>query len=301
MRALSKGLGFCPGEVVAALIAALAITTSGCKKGGVAQATDDTVLMEYADSALTMSYVLSRIPTGVEAEDSTELFRRIADTWLENMALMDLATSNSQNLDRIERLVEDYRSQLIVDEYLSNMSRASKGAVTESAVKKYFDRQGESMTLDEPIVKGVYLKLPETDRHLDDVRRWMKSGTGKAVDNIERNGLSEALQYEYFGDRWVEWSSIASQIPYRFFDADAFLASTPYFETVYDGSVYMLRILDYVKSGDMMPYQYASIRIRRILEKENMEAARRKILSGIYRDAVKDGRLKTYSFSPFKR
>ncbi len=43
----------------------------------------------------------------------------------------------------------------------------------------------------------------------------MASPGDEAVDNIEKHGLKQASQYEYFMDTWQEWNRVADQIPYK--------------------------------------------------------------------------------------
>lgn len=280
------------------LVAMAVVMFSSCRHTQDLKNVEQTVLMAYGDSVLTEEEVIERIPAGLQEADSIEMFNRIADSWAEDMVLSGMAEENSQHLDRIDRLVADYRNRLIVAEYLKNMVSTGSVDVTEGDVRKYYEKNRSRMVLDEPLVKGIYIKMPSSSGKISDVRRLMAKGTESAVDNIESYCLDEAAQYEYFGNRWIEWSGISEQIPYRFSDPDAFLSSNRDFETEYGDSRYFLHIIEYIPSGSEMPYQYASSKIREIIGKENSDRIRRELLNDIYRYARKDGRLRTYGYEP---
>lgn len=85
---------------------------------------------------------------------------------------------------------------------------------------------------------------------------------------------------------------ITDQIPYRFYDADAFVRSTRNFETSDAGSVYLLHISEYLPSGSEMPYEFARLKIREILRTADMAAVRERLMSEIYTRQIKEGTLR---------
>ena len=118
------------------------------------------------------------------------------------------------------------------------------------------------------------------------------------MDKLEKYGLKEAMQYDYFADRWVDWQVISEQIPYRFYDPDAFVESTKNFETTYNGSTYFLHIISYLKSGDVMPFDFARDQIAEILSGNKQKEHERRLIASLYNQALKDGRLKVMGFNP---
>lgn len=272
---------------------------SGCARDSHKETDTADILVEVRDSALTMRDVLSRVPAGLSAGDSAEMVKAEIDRWLRNMMLTDLAAENVADLDRIERLAEDYRNSLIIERYLrSKGDEAEK--VSQEEIKAFYDAHAEEMKLKAPLIKGIYLKVSDSEERLDDIRKWMSAATPSATDNIEKYGLRHASQYEYFLDRWVDWNVVAEQIPYRFFDADAFLDSTRDFETSYGGSVYILHISGYLASGSSMPYEYAYTRIEDILDNERRNVYRNNLLGSLYAKGIRDGILKPGIYDPVK-
>lgn len=287
---------------IAALLAAwLVVPVVSCGSQPADMQQSDDVLVSVGDSALTVAEVLRRMPAGLSPADSANMFERIVGHWVRDLVLLDVAEKNIPDPDRIERMVEAYRNGLIVDQYLSTVSEHAVDDVSEKRIKEYFDSHRGMLVLEQPLVRGVFVKVAENDETLDNLRRWLSRLSDEDVDNIEKYGLRQASRYEYFRDEWHEWNVIAEQIPYRFFDADAFVSSSADFETSADGSVYLLHISDYITSGNEMPYEFARLKIREILRAADVASHRDRLMDDIYRDRIRSGELRPGLYDPVTR
>lgn len=291
----------CPIKYISfASLTAFLLLLLSCGDKSADKQEDKDVLVSVGDSVLTLREVVSLIPVGLSEEDSTTLFHKIVDDWVRDLVLTDYAENNIPDIDKIDRMVENYRNNLIVERYIQSMTDASSVNVSESRIKAYYEEHHAELILDQPLVKGAYLKVAESDPNIDNLRLWMSNFNEESIDKIEKIGLRQALQYSYFKDEWNEWGSIVDRIPYRFFDADAFVRSTKNFETSDAGSVYLLHISDFVASGTEMPYEYARLKIMEILRNSDIVAFRKKLVSDIYKDRIKAGVLKIGMYDPIK-
>lgn len=288
--------------VILLITSALLILTmpAGCSPKDDNVPKQDDILVEVGDSALTMRAVLRQLPAGLTEEDSVEMFNSIVDRWVRTMMLVEIAAENIEDFDEINRLAEDYRNNLIIERYLRAKLEESP-VVSDNSVKRYYEVHKDEMKLEGPIIKGIYLKVSDSEEKIDDIRRWMATATPSAIDNIEKYCLKQASQYEYFRDNWIDWSEISQLIPYRFYDGDAFLGSTKDFETSYGGSVYLLHVFEFKPSGSVMPYEYASPRIAEILNKDKKSDYRQKLLASLYSKGIETGKLKPGLYDPVKR
>ena len=258
----------------------------------------EDVLLTVGDSTLTMADVLRHVPAGLDRADSLRMIESLCDSWLRTRLLEDLGRRNIPDMEEIERLAQDYRNRLIVMRYCRMMREDNPSAVSEDSVRRYYLRNMAEMLLDRPLVKGIYIKVADDASQLSDVRRWVRTASQSAVDNLERYGLRNAMQYDYFMDAWVDWESIADRIPYRFGDAEAFLKENRDFETTAAGAIYMLHISDYLPAGNPMPYSFAASRIRELLAAKADEQFERNLINSLYRDARKAGRLDKGLYDP---
>lgn len=280
---------------------ALAICIAGgCARKPMDSETEGNILVSVGDSSLFLEDVERQIPAGLPPEDSVEMLHRIIDNWIETRVLEEVARENVIDLKRIDRLTQNYRNRLIVDEYLRKMGENAPSDVKHSDVENYYRQYGDSMRLDQPLLKGIYLRTSERDPQLDNIRRWLSSGSEYEIDELEKKGLREATGYEYFTDRWVAWEDVARQIPVRVTDADNFLKENRDFEITRGGSVYMLHVADFIPSGEVMPKEFAMAQISEILADRRVGAYRKNLKNSIYRKALREGRLKKGSYDPFE-
>ncbi|MCM1291154.1 MAG: hypothetical protein NC201_02860 [Prevotella sp.] len=275
--------------------------SAGCDKASDQTPLREDMLLQIGDSALYLNDVLARIPNGLEKGDSAALFSSIVDTWISNLLLSEMAAESLPDMDKIDRLVEQYRRQLIISEYRRIIKSSGHNKVSDNDVKRYYNEHSPELILERPIIKGIYLKVPDQAAADGKLQNLMEKPEGNAVDRLDQIGIETAMQYDYFADKWVDWETIADQIPYRFFDPDAFVESTKDFTTSYNGATYILHISDFLCSGERMPYEFAVPQIREILSRTNSEEYERGIINGLYRRALKEGRLKKVTYDPITK
>lgn len=287
---------------ILACVAAFALLLVACGREGEtrvsANGDDDFVLLSVGDSSLKLSDVVRRIPQGITATDSAEMFSSIVDSWVQDMLLTEVAAENVPDMERIDRMVADYRNRLIMMEYRKRMKESAGGAPSDEEIRRYYEAHADDMRLEHPVVKGIYIKVPSNAERLESVRQWVFSASRASIDKLEKYGLKGAMQYDWFADRWVDWEVIADQIPYRFYDADAFVESTTNFETEYNGSIYLLHISEYLKSGDVMPYSFAAEIIRERLTQQSRGDSDKKLMQSLFRNALSNGKLQAPGYDP---
>ncbi len=272
----------------------------GCGKSDGSPEYDD-VLLSMGDSVLTLNDVVSRIPVGISSTDSAAIFERIVDNWIEGMVLTDMAKEKLPDLPEIEQRVNDYRNRLIVMSYLEKMRNNAGQKVHDDSIRNFYEKYHKEMLSEQPLVKGILLKFPESVNELGEIRRCVFTADSKSLDELERRWATDALQYEYFENTWVDWQKIAEQIPYRFFDPDAFVTSTRNFETSSGGSVYLLHISDYLPSGSELPFEFAAPRIRALLEQAKLAKYERALVESLVKRSIADEKLVVRGYDPVKR
>ncbi|MDE7409808.1 MAG: hypothetical protein K2N09_07275 [Muribaculaceae bacterium] len=276
------------------LLGSLAIAV-GCGRTKADPVNADTdFVAQYRDSVLRLSDVVRRLPPGISAADSAALIRKIVDQWIEGFLIEDLAAGQIDDMDRIDALTASYRRSLIADSYRRKMRRNGVQPVDVDGVKAYYKAHAAELKLERPIVKGLFIRIPASSRYLDDIRQWMRQADPDSYDALENTGRREATAFRYFADQWTDFDVIAGEIPSRLGDGDRFVESTVDYETELNGTVYMLHLTDYRKSGETMPEEYASPIIEdrmKALHLADYEAGLMKALraSAVEKEILKEG------------
>lgn len=199
------------------------------------------------------------------------------------------------DMTEIDRLVDEYRTELISMEYRKLMFTGhGNSAFEEDSLLAYYDSHSDELTIERPLVKGVYLKVPDDAANLKILRRLYRSTKPDDLDRLEKEATT-AIHYDYFRERYVDWEQVEKRIPYDFgASPDAFLRKNKTVDFSAGGFTYLLHITEYLPSGSPMPYEAARpVIVERLLTERRREydtALRRDLL----RQAIEDGKAEVF-------
>jgi len=130
----------------------------------------------------------------------------------------------------------------------------------------------------------LLLVVPAGAPSMAEVRSWVRSGNEKAVENIEKYSMKNALDYQYFFDRWMSYSELQKKMPVQPDDVTG-----SFIEVSDSARHYLLKIQEVRKSGQPEPYEIARQRIAEII----LNKIKSEFISGfedeLYNDAVQNG------------
>jgi hypothetical protein len=245
------------------------------------------VLVKVGKAKLTVSDLRSEIPGGLNAEDSVKYARAFIRNWIDSKLIAEVAAHEIDMTD-IDRMVNDYRTQLIRQQYSRQMFEATQsGKITADTINAFYEEHKNEFKLERPLVKGVYLKVPEDAHNLTTIRRLYKSTKTADIDKLEKEVLTTAIHYDYFRDHWIDWEQVELRIPYDFgASGDSYLRSNRNLEMRKDGFVYLLLITDYLSTGSPMPLEIATAQIKQRLETRMQAAYETNLTQELYERAL---------------
>lgn len=282
------------GKLVMALAGiVLTATATGCHRDPEGMKVGDGVAVaRVADVFLTVDEVKGVIPAGTSSADSLSIAKAYIRNWVEEQLVGNIAARNIPDMTEIDKMVKEYRNQLIMWEYRRRMyeENASEQTFPREAVDAYYVRHRDELKLERPIVKGIYLKVPDDNENLAAIKRLYRSRRTEDIDKLEKL-LSGVIAYDHFRERWVDWSQIEQRIPLPELDADpdAYLRSHDHIETSVDGFTYLLDVTEKIDAGQTMPIDYARAFITDALRRENRLNYDRQLIRQLYDDALEDG------------
>lgn len=249
-------------------------------------------LVRLGGKTLTADDLRPAIPAGLAPEDSIALVRSLVSAWIESNLINEVA-SDEVDMDEIDRLTEMYRNSLIRSQYRRKMFLTHADSIPEDSVRAYYDAHKSDFILERPLVKGVYLKVPDDAANLRVLRRLYRSDKPADIDRLEKEVLSSAIHYDYFRDRWVDWEQIENRIPYPSFgtSADTWLNSNSVLEYSAGSFTYLLYITGVIHTGAPMPVENARSLILDRLMNMNRKEYDKRLSRELYDRAIKDGRL----------
>lgn len=249
------------------------------------------VVASVGEAVLTIADLRAALPAGLTSDDSARFVRAYVNSWIDSRLITDIA-AHEVDMSQITPLVEEYRSRLIMQQYTRRMFESHAAAIPDDSLRTYYDRHSSEFRLERPLVRGVYIKVPDDSPALRDLRKLYRSDRPDDIDRLEKEVLHGATHYDYFRDRWVDWEQIETRIPADFgADPAAWAAPGRTLDVSAGGFTYLLRITEILPAGRPMPFESA----RPLIVQSLLATARRAYEAELLRDlrsrATADGTL----------
>lgn len=260
-----------------------------CKKTKPSEKTD--VLVQVKEQLLTRTEVESSLPKGLSYSDSLLYAESYVKNWIQNVLIYDVAVRNlGERNKEIDKLVEDYRHSLVRYRYQEQLIEEKLSAtITEEEEKAFYEANREKFVLDEALVKGLFLKVPVDAPSLSDLKEWCRSGSESSVEKIEKYSVQNAVIYEYFYNRWVDFAEIIDNIPMQISNSSDFLKARKMVEYSDSSYCYLLNIKDCITAGNIAPFDYSIPQIKEMLINQRKMDFLRNFENDLYNSAIRKG------------
>ena len=250
-------------------------------------------LVQVGDRTLSRQELLDAMPEGLSPADSAEFADKYIRSWIDDELLYRGAQKNIPDMERIDALVEKYKRDLVIFEYRKRLlSERVDKEFDEQELADYYEKNSDKFRLREAILKGLFVKVPETAPNIAQLKKWYCSTKPDGVEKIEKYALKNVVIYDYFYDRWIPFEEVVNNIPYEFGKPETFLKTHPKLEFNKNGYWYLLNITEYRVAGEVMPYDFAKPQIQEILANSSRLAFNRELEESLYNDAEKSGEIK---------
>lgn len=254
-----------------------------------------TPLVELDGNFLYREDLHSVLPAGLSQDDSLLFAEHYIRNWVEDVLLYDKAQSNIPNSNEIDRLVENYRKALIMHTYQQALihQRLSE-EISEQDLTDYYEKNQGLFKVERPLMKGLFIKVPLTAPQLSNVRRWYKTETREAVENLEKYSLQNAVKYDYFYDKWVPASEVMDMVPLKVPNVEEYLDKNRHVELKDTAFYYFLNVSDYRRLGEQEPFEFARVQVKDMLLNVKQVEFMKQVKNDLYQQAVKRDKIKYY-------
>lgn len=247
---------------------------------------------------------LDSLTLGLNSEDSLRVVQLYIRQWAQDILLYDNSTARTHR--EIEQMVSEYRRTLYAQAYEDRLvERRMPKSIPDSAVQAIYDRMPDRFILDESIVKGVLLVVPNDAPNLSKVKQWLlKIGTERqekknskatnVLDDIEKYVYQNASGYELFTDQWTTVTALTRQMPVERADLETKLKYGNRIEISDSTQTFILQVTEKHMRGEKMPVEYARPQIEKIILNARRVEFLRKERERLYNDAVQEKKIKFF-------
>ena len=226
-----------------------------------------TPLVEVSGEFLYKEDLQAALPLNISKDDSVLFAEHYIRNWIEDALLFDKAEGNIPDNDKISKLVENYRRALIMHTYQEELvNQKLANDISEEEINAYYEKNKELFRLDNPLVKGLFIKVPLSSPDLGNVRVWYRKNNQDVIEKLEKYSLRNAVSYDYFYDRWTSVPDVAAKIPLKVLDTDAnYLDKNRNVDVKDTAFCYFLHIEDFLGKDKQKPLDFARDEIKEIL------------------------------------
>lgn len=252
-----------------------------------------TPLVDIDGTYLYWEDLQAMLPKGVSGDDSLLFAEHYIRNWVEDVLLYKKAQSNIPNNGEIEKLVENYRKALIMHTYQQALIHQTlSGDVSDEELQDFYEKNLALFRVEQPLMKGLFIKVPLGAPQLTNVKRWYKTESQDAIEHLEKYSLQHAVKYEYFYDKWIPAVEILSLLPLPIADLERSAETHRQIELKDSAFCYFLHITDYRPTGSQEPYDSAQEKVREMLLNMKQVDFMKKVKSDLYESAIKKNKVK---------
>ena len=205
------------------------------------------------------------------------------------------ARKNIPNNDVVDELVENYRKSLLVHAYQQNLVEQKLAEnIPDEEVKAYYEANRDLFVAGQPLMKGIFIKVPLNAAEVGKVRRCYTKNSSEDVEFLEKYSFQHAVDYNYFYDRWLPLHDVVAKLPLSVSDAEARLKQEGHIELKDSANYYFLNVDSFLPAGEVEPYEYAYKTAKEMLVNLKRISFIGEVKSSLYNEALKEKRIIYY-------
>lgn len=277
------------------LLVATAVFTS-CKY--FTSAPEEAVVARVNENYLYLADVKKLISENTSPEDSLLIVNNYITRWATQQLLIDQAKINltSENLERFDRLVEEYKNDLLTDAYKNVVvGRQMDSIVSEQEFQTYYQEHKENFKLNDVLLKMRYIQLPANNTNAADIKE--KFIRFNAQDKEALNDQSFVFVSSNLNDSvWIKKDVLLENLPTLRGENQQVLKKSNFVQLKDSLGVYLVKIEDILGLNEIAPISYVKPTLKQIiLNKRKLELIK-KFETDITRDAIENNKFEIYTY-----
>lgn len=223
------------------------------------------ILARVYNKTLYIKDLEGMFPPGTSAYDSSLITNAYTQRWVREAVLLYEAENNLPKDLNIDRLVRDYRSSLVRNNYEQVLlEQLMETEISASELADFYDKNKIQYQLDNPIVKAYVIVVPKIISVRDSLKYLWKNANDVHLARLKNICEEYELAYILDGNKWNEWKNLANFLP-RNIGFEEFSKKGKDF-SIQDGEFEVwVKILDSKKPQEIPPIEYVEEQLKRML------------------------------------
>lgn len=225
-----------------------------------------------------------------QGADSARFVSDYIERWAMEYLFYNKAAENVASTMDIESLVEKYRRGLILSVYQDGLvNQQLVPDISQWDIKEFYEANGAMFEMEEPMFKGLLLKVSDKSPNINKVRSWCMRRNAEDLESIEKYSISNSAFYNVFLEEWRAVSDVASQTPLTEYQLNERLKKKETIEFKHDGYTYFIGADSLIQKGDRKPIEMVTPEIMELLVNSRRAGFIKEKKNSLYKEALKTG------------
>ena len=248
------------------------------------------------DEYLTQFEIESIFENSTNSADSTMVLNNYINNWAANKLLIQRALVNlpEENQNRIQDLVDDYKSDILINSYIDAMVNENMNLeVSSYELDSLYDNYKETFKLTEELFKIRFIYISNLN---PDIRLFKKKLRRFNIDDIKYLD-SLSFQFNRFSlndSIWRNKNEVFYQLP-NLKKVNKYMLKKSNFIEIKDSlGLYLININDMLKINQYAPLEYVSETLKRMVINKRKLVFIDQLRKDITKDAIKNKSFEIY-------
>lgn len=256
---------------------------------------EEKVVARLNDNYLFVSDIRKLISENTSPEDSAVIVNNYINRWATRHLLIDraLVNLNPDELNRYERLVEEYRSDLLTEAYKNIVvSKQLDSIVNEQEYLEYYENNKENYRLNEVLLKVRYIQLPPDYQGVAKIKEHLERFDDED-QKILQNGNYNYISSNLNDSIWIKKDNLEKILPILKNDAKVLRKSN--FVRLEDSlGVYLIKTEDLRETNEPAPLSFIKPTIKQVILNKRKLKLINKFETDIVKDAIEHNHFQIY-------
>lgn len=241
--------------------------------------TSDEIIASVDDHELTMSEaqkLMSHLGYDILKEEDKKAF---VNSWTDAMIMQD----ELEETDPQKAKLAEFRSLLFRGElaqyFLTENELMKKVDTTfaEADLKKYFEEHIEEFSLNDFIIKGLFIKLPVNAPKIDEIKSAYLLKNDKDIAQIESYAKLYAEDFYFDDENWILFQELRKKIALKSVNKENLVLNRT--KTYFSDKdyIYFLNVLDFKLKTDHPPFEFVKDQIKERLMAQRLNDRRNEV------------------------
>ena len=260
----------------------------GCADNSKSDVQKGDIAAKVYDRTLYFSDIKIDFPDEISDKNRSDLMNSHIEHWVRKEILSHDAAKKIKDINRINILVEDYKSSLIIDDFKKKyISENLDSTITEQDLNKFYSANKHQFVLDHPVVNIIYAKFKDNKYNLDKFyENWKKKRFKYISDYCEKN----SDEYLYKKDVWYDLDDVKKTLP-------SFLRKKKDSYEVQinkKGYEYFLKVFDTKHKNENIPLNIVKKEIEKLILQKRKSDLIDKYIEELYKKEIASDKIKIY-------